>query len=82
MVKDGEMAITKLANRKQADAFIDGAPDAKPAPKLRGRKKPITLTFPPDLLDRFDAAAAKHDRSRASMLVVVVRDWLEREAAA
>ncbi len=75
------MAITKMAKRNQVDAFIEGAPDAKQAPKLRGRKKPITLTFPPDLLDKFDAAAARHDRSRASMLVIVVRDWLEREAA-
>jgi hypothetical protein len=75
------MAITKLAKRNQVDVFIGGAPDAPKAPKLRGRKKPITLTFPPDLLDRFDAAAAKHDRSRASMLVIVVRDWLDREAA-
>jgi hypothetical protein len=75
------MAITKLAKRNQLDAFIEGAPDAKKVPKLRGRKKPITLTFPPDLLDRFDAAAAKHDRSRASMLVIVVRDWLDSQAA-
>jgi hypothetical protein len=75
------MAITKLAKRNQVDAFIEGAPDAKPTPKLRGRKKPITLTFPPDLLDRFDAAAARHDRSRASMLVIVVRDWLDSQAA-
>jgi len=75
------MAITKRAKSNQVDAFIEGAPDAQKVPKLRGRKKPITLTFPPDLLDRFDAAAARHDRSRASMLAIVVRDWLEREAA-
>jgi hypothetical protein len=76
------MAITKMAKRKQVDEFIEGAPDAKQPAKLRGRKKPITLTFPPDLLDRFDAAAARHDRSRASMLVIVVRDWLEKQGEA
>jgi hypothetical protein len=76
------MAITKPAKLKQVDTFIDGAPDSKPAPKLRGKKKPITLTFPPDLLEQFDAAAARHDRSRASMLVVVVRDWLQKQTEA
>ena len=75
------MAITRMAKHNQADAFIESAPDAKPAPKLRGKKKPITLTFPPDLLERFDAAAARQDRSRASMLAVVVRDWLEKHEA-
>jgi hypothetical protein len=77
------MAITRPAKRNDVDAFIEGAPDARAAqPKLRGRKKPITLTLPPDVLEQFDAAAAQERRSRASMLEVVMRDWLDRRNAA
>jgi hypothetical protein len=57
------MAITEMAKRDQDDEFIEGAADANQQPGLRGRKKPITLTSPPDLLDRSGAAAARHDRS-------------------
>ena len=74
------MAITSPAKRRNVEDFIRAAPDAKPERKLRGRKAPITLTLPPDLIEAFDAAAARHDRSRAQMLAIVMRDWLAREA--
>jgi len=75
------MAITQPVKRSNLDAFSELAPDARPARKLRGRKAPITLTLPPDLIVRFDEAAARQDRSRAAMLAIVIREWLDREAA-
>jgi hypothetical protein len=74
------MAIIRPVKRNKVDAFLDGAPDAHAETKLRGRKKPITLTLPPEVIDRFDAAAAQEHRSRASMLEVVMREWLDRRA--
>jgi hypothetical protein len=75
------MAITLPAKRSKLDAFAEAAPDAKRDRKLRGRKAPITLTLPPDLIEQFDAAASRHERSRAAMLAIVMREWLSREAA-
>jgi hypothetical protein len=70
------MAITLPAKRSKLDAFAEAAPDAKPERKLRGRKAPITLTLPPDLIARVDAAAARHRRSRASMMEIALDEWL------
>jgi hypothetical protein len=75
------MAITQPVKRNKVDAFAEAAPDAQPVRKLRGRKAPITLTLPPELITRFDEAAARHERSRAAMLAIVIRDWLEGGAA-
>jgi hypothetical protein len=44
---------------------------------LGQRTAEITLTLPPELLEQFDAAAARHQRSRAAMLAIVIREWLE-----
>ncbi len=80
------MTITSPAKRSKLDAFAEAAPDAKPERKLRGRKAPITLTLPPDLIARVDAAAGRHRRSRAQMMEIALEDWLatderNREAA-
>jgi len=79
------MAITLPAKRSKLDAFAEAAPDAKPERKLRGRKAPITLTLPPDLIARVDAAAVRNRRSRASMMEIALDEWLiqdeRREAA-
>lgn len=72
------MAITKPVKRSKVDAFAESAPDAARSRPLRGRKTPITLTLPPDLIERFDAAAAEQERSRAAMLAIVMREWLDR----
>jgi hypothetical protein len=73
------------AKRSKLDAFAEAAPDAKPERKLRGRKAPITLTLPPDLIARVDAAAVRNRRSRASMMEIALDEWLiqdeRREAA-
>ena len=75
------MAITLPSKRSNLDVFSQAAPDAQPERKLRGRKAPITLTLPPDLITRIDAAAARHRRSRASLMEVALVDWLDRDAA-
>jgi hypothetical protein len=78
------MAITLPAKRSKLDAFAEAAPDAKQERKRRGRKAPITLTLPPDLIARVDAAATRHRRSRAQMMQIALEDWLttdEPEAA-
>ena len=72
------MAITRPAKRSKIDEFAESAPDAARVRPLRGKKAPITLTLPPDLIARFDAAAAGQERSRAAMLAIVMREWLER----
>jgi hypothetical protein len=44
------MAITKRPKSSRSEAFTAEAPEAKPMPKLRGRRQPIALALPPDLL--------------------------------
>jgi hypothetical protein len=65
-----------------AQSFIAGAPDAKPAEAVSGKKveqKPISLKMPTDLLAKIDAAAKAVSLSRASfikmhMTAIVSRD--------
>jgi hypothetical protein len=76
------MTITLGAKRgKPANAFVEGAPDARPTRRMRGRKAQLTLTLPPDLIARIDAAATRHRRSRASMVEVALDEWLQRDVA-
>ena len=51
------MAITKLKPSKAAEAFTAEAPDARPEPKLRGKKRLLAITLPPDLIEALDVAA-------------------------
>jgi hypothetical protein len=68
------MSIPKLkVATGKAEAFTAEAPDAKPAYKLRGKKQPLALNLPPDLIEAVDAAAAKEDRSRSKMIELLVR---------
>jgi len=60
-----------------ADAFVGGAPDAKPVRPLRGNKAQITLTIDPDLLDQLDAAAKRMRLSRAALIAF----WLNQKLA-
>lgn len=75
------MAITMPAKRSNLDAFSEAAPDAQPERKLRGRKAPITLTLPPELITRIDAAAVRHKRSRASLMEIALGEWLDGNVA-
>jgi hypothetical protein len=76
------MTITLGAKRgNKPSAFIEGAPDARPTRRMRGRKAQLTLTLPPELIERIDAAATRHRRSRASMVEVALDEWLRRDVA-
>jgi hypothetical protein len=79
------MAITRPANRKQVDEFAAEAQKPRPTVKLRGRKRLLTLTLPPDLVDTVDAIAAEEERSRAKIIEFAlrqfVRDYKHQEAA-
>lgn len=75
------MAITKLKSGSVAMAFTDAAPDAKPAPKLRGRRQPIALALPPELIAEVDAMAVRQERSRAKMMEILLRGAVERAKA-
>ena len=71
----------KAADPAAAAAFIDQAPDAKPAARWqRGAKTQVTWSLDPELLERLDAVARKRYLSRAALLTVWVREALEREA--
>ena len=79
------MAITQPSKRSKANAFAAEAPDAKPAPKLRGKRQTITFGMPPDLIAEIDAIAVAEDRSRAKMIEIGMRQFVQsynrREAA-
>lgn len=73
------MAITRHKTSSVAEAFTGAAPDAKPTgPKLRGRRQPIALALPPELIAEVDAMAEKEERSRAKMMEILLRGALER----
>jgi hypothetical protein len=72
------MTITRLKPGSVAEAFTAEAPDAKPAPKLRGKRQPIALALPPELIAEVDAMAAQQERSRAKMMEMLLRGALER----
>ena len=42
------------------------------------RQKPVTLSLPPGLIARLDAAAAAEDRSRSRLTARALREYLER----
>jgi hypothetical protein len=75
------MAITQPSKRSKADAFAAGAPDAAKERKLRGRRQPLAITLPPDLIIAVDAIAAEERRSRANMIEVLLQQGVERHAA-
>ena len=71
------MAITKQPKTSRSEAFTAEAPDAKPMPKLRGRRQPIALALPPDLLRTIDEFAAQERRSRANLIEIILDDWVQ-----
>ncbi len=77
------MAITRHKSHSVAEAFTSAAPDAKAVgPKLRGKRQPIALALPPELIAEVDAMAAREERSRAKMMEILLRGALERARAA
>lgn len=75
------MAITKLKSGSVAEQFTAEAPDAKPAPKLRGKRQPLALALPPELLRTIDRFAAQERRSRANMIEIILDDYAQARLA-
>jgi hypothetical protein len=78
------MAITKRA-KSRAEEFVQAAPDAQPQRAMRGKKRQLVMTLPPDLIEAVDVVAAEEERSRAKMIELLLRGALEgrtRKAAA
>jgi hypothetical protein len=81
------MTITKIPQKKTADAFISGAPDgAKTVPEavgtgraMRGNQAQITLTLPPDLLAKANAAAEQLSISRAAFFKLAITRAVQAE---
>ena len=48
-------------------------------PKLRGKRRMLTFSLPPDLVAKVDANAAKERRSRTNMIEVLLHESLDRE---
>ena len=79
------MAITRPAKRTQVEEFAEAAQKPTTTAKLRGRKRLLTLTLPPDLVETVDAIAAEEERSRAKIIEFALRQYVQghrrREAA-
>lgn len=77
------MAITQpKRHAKSAEAFTNKAPDAKPVYRVKGKRRPIAMTLPPEIVEGMAVAAAKRDHSRAKMIEIVLRDWLRDQGEA
>ena len=74
------MAITRPAKSK-VETFVKAAPDARPERIMRGNKRPLSFTLPPDLIDAVDALAAEEERSRAKMIEIILRRFVRQHAA-
>ena len=76
------MAITKRGKPGDAEQFIAGAPDAKPARWQRNTKTQITFTIAPALGDKLDAAADRHHVSRSALMAMWLGERLAKEPPA
>jgi hypothetical protein len=72
--KDNNVAPPRQAARK------GGKP--APTPKLHGKRQPLAVTMPPELITRLDALAAAEDRSRSKMVEIIVRAALDQRELA
>lgn len=63
----------KATEKKAADNFISGAPDAtKPKGVRKGNKQQISLTITPTLLAKVDALAEELGQSRAAVINMAI----------
>lgn len=69
-------AVSVLVER--LDALL---PEPEPMPKLRGRRQPLALALPPDLLRVIDRIAAQERRSRANLIEIILDDWVKARQA-
>jgi hypothetical protein len=76
------MPIPKLKpTARKAEAFTSEAPDAKREYKLRGKKQPLALNLPPDLIAQVDQLAAEDRRSRSNMIEIILDEYVKARAA-
>jgi hypothetical protein len=76
------MSIPKLKpTARKAEAFTTEAPDAKREYKLRGKKQPLALNLPPDLIAQVDQFAAEDRRSRSNMIEIILGEYVKARAA-
>ena len=58
---------------RNTGAFVSSAPDAKPrerAGRSAPRRQQITITIPPDMLQRLDTLAEQTGQTRAGLLLL------------
>jgi hypothetical protein len=67
---------TSDAKDRQAEAFISGA--GKPERSAQENRKPMTLRFPPELIERIDRAAKRLGINRTAFIVQSAAEKLER----
>ena len=76
------MSIPKLKpTARKAEAFTSEAPDAKREYKLRGKKQPLALNLPPDLIAQVDQFAAEDRRSRSNMIEIILDEYVKARVA-
>ena len=76
------MSIPKLKpTARKAEAFTTEAPDAKREYKLRGKKQPLALNLPPDLIAQVNQFAAEDRRSRSNMIEIILGEYVKARAA-
>lgn len=73
------MPITKPVKKASAEAFISGAPDAKPERWQRGNRTQVTVSLAPELLEQLDEIARRKHLNRSSLLTVWINEMLARE---
>ena len=72
------MSIASKPPKPTPDTFIEGAPDAKRTPLMKGNREQISHTIPPELLARLDAYAPKIGQTRAGAINLAISMMLER----
>lgn len=74
------MGLTKPPKKDKdaADSFISGAPDSQTSQDdvVKEKRRAISITVDPDLLDRLDAAAKQRGITRSAAFAVAVSSWL------
>jgi len=72
------MGLTKLPKKDADDSFISGAPDSQTGQTdvVKEKRRAISITVDPDLLDRLDAAAKQRGITRSAAFAVAVSSWL------
>lgn len=72
------MGPTTLPRRDAADSFSSGGPDSQTGqPDVeKEKRRAISITVDPALLDRLDAAAKKRGITRSAAFAVAVSSWL------